>query len=184
MSYIFDRIPFFHCKVRREFTVNLKAYKGKYLDAIAVGVRMQRGLSIYFQVWLQDGVGAGAMFLLPIQALVTKPCKFPESKLVQPWDVFSSDFSCSRIDLFYRSRAYILPNRLPGRYLMTFEFTGNELSENLEQHKAAHLIAMDEGWLCAVPNNRLLIEDLAFLDKGATKKNPGFVSLAPEFYSE
>lgn len=184
MSYIFDKIPFFHCKVRREFTVNLKEYLDEYLDGIAVGVRCQRGLSLYFQIWLQDGVGAGAMFLLPIQALVTKPCQIPDRKLVQPWDVFSSDFSCSRIDLFYRSRAYLLPDHIPGRYLMSFDFIGNELADNLEQHKHLHLVAMDGGWFAAVPNNRLLIEDLAFLDKGVTQENPGFVSLATEFYSE
>ena len=184
MSYIFDKIPYFRCKVRREFTANLLRYEGEYLDAIAVGVRMQRGLSIYFQVWIQDGDGAGAMFLLPIQALVISPCLIPDNNSIQPWDVFSSDFTCCRIELFYRSKAYLLPDRLEGRYMMTFDFTGNELADDLEQHKHLHLMSVDEGWIAAVPNNRILIEDMAFLDKGVTEKRPDFLSLATEFRSE
>jgi hypothetical protein len=184
LSYLFDRIPYFRCQVRREFTTNLKRHHGEYLHGIAVGVRMQRGLSLYFQVWLQAGVGAGAMFLLPIQALVTKPCELPDSNVVQPWDVFSPDFTCARLELFYRSVAYVLPTRARGRYVMTFDFTGNELADDLEQHKHLHLLAMDGGWYAAMPNNRLLIEDLAFLDDGVTHERPDFESLATEFRSE
>lgn len=184
MSYICDRVPFFRCKVRREFTVNLKSHIGEYLDGMAVAVRCQRGLSLYFQVWLQDGPGAGAMFLLPIQALVHRECELPEKKLIQPWDVFSSEFTCFRIDLFHRSRTYLLPGHVPGRYMMSFDFAGNELADDLEQHKHLHLIAVDGGWFAAIPNNRVLIEDRAFLDRGVCRENPGFVSLAPEFFSE
>lgn len=183
MSFIFDEIPYFKCKVRREFTANLLRYQGEYLDAIAVGVRMQRGLSIYFQVWFQDGLGAGAMFLLPIQAIVTKPCELPEKHLIQPWDVFGPTFTCARLNLLYQSKTYVLPERLPGRYLMTFDFTGNELADDLEQHKHLHLISMDDGWFAAVPNNRMLIEDKAFIS-GVTMDRPDFESLVPEFRSE
>jgi len=38
--------------------------------------------------------------------------------------------------------------------------------------------------LAAVPNNRVLIEDLAFLDGGVTTERPDFRSLSTEFYSE
>jgi hypothetical protein len=145
---------------------------------------MQRGMSIYFQVWFQKGVESGAMFLVPIQAIVWKSCDLPESVDIQPWDVFSSEFSCSRIELFNESGAFVLPKRLPGRYMMTFDFTGNELSDDLEQHKMLHLIRVDGGWFSAVPNNRVLIEDMAFLDNGATKERPDFTSLSLQFKSE
>jgi hypothetical protein len=184
MPYIFAPVPYFRAKIRREFTVNLTKHQGEYLNCMIVGVRMQRGLSIYLQAWIQDGYGAGAMFLLPIHAFVTKPCEMPDTNLIQPWDVFSPDFTVTRIELFYRSRAYLLPGHLPGRYLMTFDFTGNELADDLEQHKHLHLLAMDGGWLAAVPNNRCLIEDLAFLDHGVTKERPDFISLEPEYFAE
>ncbi len=184
MSYIFGAIPYFRCLIRQEYTANLKRYHGEFIPAVAVAARMQRGLSIYFQVWLQK-YGAGAMFLLPIQALCFKPCTPPTVQSdVQPWDVFSPHFTCTRIELFHRSRCYQLPSRAPGRYMMTFDFTGNELADDLEQHKHLHLLKMDSGHLVAVPNNRVLIEDTAFLDHGVTKERPDFTSLEPEFYAE
>jgi len=184
VSYIFAPIPYFGCMVRREFTVNLTKHEGEYLNAVAVGVRMQRGLSLYFQTWLMDGYGAGAMFLVPIQAIVTKPCERLPNAEVQPWDVFSPDFTVTRIDLFHRTRMYQLPARKPGRYMMTFDFTGNELADDLEQHKHLHLCALDDGHIIAVPNNRLLVHDPAFIVDGVMKDRPDFISLAPEFFAE
>lgn len=183
MSYIFDRIDYFRCLVRREFTANHKRHKGEYLPAFAVGVRCQRGLALYFQVWFQDPL-PGPMFLLPIHALCFKPCAVPPLGDIQPWDVFSPHFSVSRLDLFHRSRAYVLPRRLPGRYMMTLDFDGSEIAEDMEQHKQLHLVELDCGWLAAVPNNRVLIEDRAFTDNGVIEKRPDFKSLEPTYRSE
>ena len=57
-------------------------------------------------------------------------------------------------------------------------------ADDTEQHKHLHLIRMDEGWLAAVPNNRLLIEDRAFQDLEATKERPDFCTLEREFFAE
>ena len=182
MSYIFDKVPYFKGYVRREFTRNLEDGFGDFLPAVFVGVRCQRGLSLYFQAWL-TGYGAGACFLAPIHACVAKPCEMPPKELIQPWDVFSPDFGVSRIDLFHRSRIYAIPHREPGRYLMTFDFTNNELADDLEQHKHLHLVEFDGGHFGAFPNNRLLFEDLAFFDKVAEEK-PDFAALKAGYYSE
>lgn len=184
MSYIFDKIPYFRCLIRREFTVNHTGHHGEYLKAIAVGVRCQRGLSLYFQTWIVDPYATGAMFLLPIDAICFKPCVSPDKNLIQPWDTFSSDFGVTRLEIFHRSKAYVLPDRAEGRYMMTIDFTGNELADDLEQHKHLHIIKMDGGWLAAVPNNRVLIEDKAFFDNPTTTDKPDFISLEPEYFAE
>lgn len=184
MSYVFDRIPYFRCLVRREFTVNHTAHRGEYLKAVAVGVRCQRGLSLYFQCWIVDAYATGAMFLLPIDALCFTPCEIPKKHLIQPWDVFSPDFGVSRIELFHRTRAFLLPGHHPGRYLFTLDFTGNELADDIDQHKNLHVLKMDGGWLAAVPNNRVLIDDPAFLDNPVCKERPDFQSLEPEYFAE
>lgn len=184
MSHIFDAIPYFKALLRREFTVNLQRHHGQYLPVHVVGVRMVRGRSIWFQTWIQDGYGAGAMFLVPIHALALKPCQRPPTLLVQPWDVFSPHFSVSTIPLFKDTTAYLLPGRHRGRYLMTFDFIGTDLADDIEQHKHLHLLAMEGGWLAAVPNNRVLIEDTAFIEKGVMTEKPDFVSLGHEFWAE
>lgn len=191
MSYIFDQIPYFKCLVRREYLRNLGDGKGEYHPAIAVGVRCQRGLSLYFQVWFtdEDNSLAGAMFLLPIEALCWKQCPPEPTRRVQPWDVFSAHFTVTRLDLFHRSRAWVLEKgrgnkllRFGGRYLFTVDFVGSDLAEDLEQHKHLHVVKMDQGWFGAFPNNRLLIEDTAFAR--ATTTRPPFKTLEREFYAE
>lgn len=184
MSYIFDGIPYFKALLRREFTVNLQRHHGEYLPVHVVGVRMVRGRSIWFQTWIQDGYGAGAMFLVPIHALATKPCKRPPAHLVQPWDVFSPHFTVARIPLFQDTPVHLLPGRLPGRYLMTFDFEGTDLADDIEQHKHLHLLAMQGGWFAAVPNNRVLVEDTAFIERGVMTEKLDFVSLGHEFWAE
>jgi len=183
MSFIYDQIPYFHALLRSEYTKNLKAGFGDYLDVLAVGIRCQRGVSLQFQVWITDGEGAGGMFLVPIEALCTKECPQLPTAQLQPWDSFGSTFSVSRMDLFHRQRCYVLPKREPARYQFTIDFVGNDLSEDPEQHKMLHIVAFDSGHIGAFPNNRLLIHDPAFFDD-VCKERPNFEALAKEFTGE
>ena len=184
MSYIFDKLPhYIKGFVRREYTRNLVDGHGDFIPAVFVGVRCVRGLSLQFQAWFVDGPANGACYLVPIEACVTKPCPVPDKNLVQPWDTFSSEFGIGRIDLFHRSRVYVLPDRAPARYEFTIDFIGTDLADDPEQHKHLHLVRFDAGHLGAFPNNRLLFEDLAFMDAVADKK-PDFVALSHDFFSE
>lgn len=182
MAHIFGEVPYFRCLIRREFTRNMAADAHGYIPAIALAVRCQRGVSLQFQCWLQGEPGAGGMFLVPIQGLCWKPCARPANDVVQPWDVFSPEFGVARMELVHRVRTYVLPERKTGRYLFTIDFTGNALADDAEQHKCLHIIKMDEGWLGAFPNNRLLFEDPAFVM--ATKERPDFEALGHEFCGE
>ncbi len=188
VAYIVGEIPFFDCLVRSEYTRDLKPRAPgdlgpDYYEAIAFGVRCERGKSLYFQTWLQKPAKvAGAMFLLPIEALVWKPCDLQPTATVQPWDVFSSDFGVHTFSLIKESRAYILPARKPARYKFTLDFTGSDLADFPAQHKHAHIVAADEGWFGAFPNNRVLLEDEAFCK--ATCDRPGFQALSPAFRAE
>ena len=184
MSYIFDKLPhYIKGFVRREYTRNLVDGHGDFIPAVFVGVRCVRGLSLQFQAWFVNGSAAGACYLVPIEACVVKPCPMPIKRLIQPWDTFSSEFGIGRIDLFHRSRVYVLPDRAPARYEFTIDFIGTDLTEDPEQHKHLHLVRFDAGHLGGFPNNRLLFEDLAFMNAVADKK-PDFVALSHEFFSE
>lgn len=188
MSYIVGEVPFFDCLVRTEYTRNLRPPKPgsvspDYYEAIAFGVRVQRGMSLYFQTWLQSPANvAGAMFLLPIEALCWKPCERQATATVQPWDLFSSDFGVHAFSLIKDGRALILPDKKPARYKFTIDFTGSDLADYPEQHKSLHVVFSDEGWIGAFPNNRVLIEDPAFTM--ATCEKPDFAALKPAFRAE
>jgi len=59
--------------------------------------------------------------------------------------------------------------RSPGRYLMTFDWADDRMTSNLaetpDQHKCAHLIALENGNFALQPNNRVLLFDPSFTTK-------------------
>ena len=182
MSFIFDAIPYFRCLVRREYTKNFKSGHDEYFEGVAHAVRCVRGDSLLFQTMLTSGEGAGAAFLLPIEALVTKPCPVVDTTIVQPWDVFSSTFGVSELPFVARGKVNVLPDKAPGQYRFTIDFIGSDLAEDPEQHKHLHVIFREDGLITAYPNNRILWSDPAFWT--ITTEKPKFESLSNEFRAE
>ena len=171
MPYILADTPsIVRCLVRAEYTQNHQSGHNSYLRAHILGVRCQEAASLQFQVRFDEPSCAGAMFCLPIQALCWKPCQQPDVELIQPWDTFSSTFTVHEFALWKRGNAHLLnvrdiggyPDRLPARYLFTFDFAGNALADDFEQHKQLHFLQIEAGWFAAVPNNRVLSVDTAF----------------------
>lgn len=190
MSYLIDNIPYFYCMVRREYTQNLKEGHGEHLKALAIAAWCRRGRMLGFQVIFlgkdhedKPNNTGGAMFSqVPIEALVWKDCNFQEPKYIQPWDVFSENFAVVTFELLKDSICYVLPARMPGRYMFTIDFTRSDLADDPDQHKQLHVIKMDAGHFGAFPNNRLIFQDPPFWKIG--EETPRFQALAPEFRSE
>lgn len=182
MAYIYGSIPFFECLARAEYTQNLQAGHGEYLPAIAHAVRCVRGHSLWFQVVFTAQHG-GCAFLLPIEALVHRKTEIaPSAQMVQPWDVFSSDFGAHEASFVARGAVSVLPDRTRAQYRFTLDFAGSDLAEHPEQHKALHVVFRADGLIGAYPNNRLLWHDPAFWE--VTTERPPFESLSGEFRAE
>lgn len=179
--YIYGSIPFFECLARAEYTRNRKDRHGEFYPAVAHAVRCVRGHSLWFQVIFTER-HAGAAFMLPIEALVSKPCPPAPTAAVQPWDVFSSDFGVSADTFTARGALEVLPARTLAQYRFTIDFAGSDLAEHPEQHKALHVVFREDGVIGAYPNNRLLWSDPAFWT--TTTERPDFESLAGEFRAE
>lgn len=184
MPYLTSPVPYFRCLDRREYTRNLKDRHGEFIPAIAYGVRCVRGQSLWFQCMFMESSPnntGGASFLLPIEALVTKPCPKPDAMTyIQEWDTFSSDFGICQFDFI--SACYALPGRVPARVLFTIDFTGTDLADDSEQHKCLHVCALENGLIGAFPNNRLLFRDDAVWQ--LMDQAPDFVSLSGDFWAE
>lgn len=209
MAYIFSSIPYFRALARREYTTAFTSGHGEYLPVVAHGVRCVRGSSLFFQCMMTEK-WAGAAYLLPIEALVTKPVELPRKASgigylvshdalsadeirrdgssavdrthIQPWDCFSADFGICELDFVKRGRVTVLPGKIDGRYRFTIDFTNTDLADDLEQHKHLHVCELDNGLICAVPNNRLLWHDPAFWE--TTTERPDFKALGGEFRAE
>ena len=195
MAYIYGSVPFFECLVRTEYTRNHKSGHGEYLPAVVHAVRCVRGHSLWFQaIFTQQH--AGCAFLLPIEALVTKPCPSVETRVVEPWDAFSSEFGVcadpfvargvvevSDPEVRWPSGELRWPSRrVRAEYRFTIDFAGTDLAEHPEQHKSLHVVFREDGLIGAYPNNRLLWHDPAFWT--VTTERPPFESLGGEYRAE
>jgi|SRR5262245_10930736 len=182
VSYIYGSIPFFECLVRAEYTRDRKDRHGEFYPAVAHAVRCVRGSSLWFQC-IFTAQHAGAAFVLPIEALVTRPVATPPNATTsQPWDVFSSDFGVCQDTFVHRGAITVLPAVVGAQYRFTLDFAGTDLAEYPDQHKSLHVVFRDDGLVGAYPNNRLLWHDPAFWK--TTTEKPDFLSLSGEFRSE
>lgn len=189
MPFIMGSIPYFHCFVRREYTRNLIDRHGEFVPAVAYGIRCVRGHSPWLQTMLMEPEApspnstGGAAFMVPIEAVVHQPCPMPEDMTyVCPWDVFSSTFGVVELEFTARGAVFALPEKRPGQYLFTVDFSGSDLADDPLQHKSLHFCKLEGGLIGAFPNNRLLWRDDAFWK--VMDQRPDFQSLSGEFRAE
>lgn len=181
MAYLLASIPYFRCLIRREYVRDLQDGHGDYLEATAVGVMCVRGDSLQFQVVLHEPL-AGCGFLLPIEALCTKPCAPAPTKVLQPWDVFSSDFGVCELTTLRRAAVKLLKDNCQAEYRFTLAFTGNDLADDPAQRKFLHVVLREDGLIGAYPNNRIVFIDRALF--GDLTEKPDFMTLTKEFRAE
>ncbi len=189
MSLFLASIPFFDVLVRREYTRDLKDGHGDYLSGKAFGVQCRRGRMLGFQVAF-DGYdqadnavpSGGAMFILPIRALCSRPCNEADIPDIAPWDCLSDEFSVVTLELIEEMRVHALPLRLPGRYMFSVQYGRSDLADDATQHKQHHVCRLDGGWFACLPNNRLLLDDAALFKP--TTDRPDFLPLSHTFSGE
>lgn len=161
-------IPSFDCFVRAKYLYNLESHENDFVKARAFGISSIQGRALGFHVL--DEVGA-VIWRLPISALVMKK-DAPDLPLdhLQLWDCFSPHVTVTEFDhLVGRYCQAILKDgsKHEGNLLFTVDWYGNEYAEGVGEsgHKSAHIIALKNGCLCALPNNRILWADPGVIDK-------------------
>lgn len=184
MATILGSIPYIDCLVRKEYTQDLQAGAGEYIEAKAIGVLCIRGDSLQFQVVMKEPY-AGCAFLLPIEALVTRPCPpAPSTKIVQPWDCFSSEFGVCELATVRRGAVKLLKDGVLGEYRFSIAFTGSDLADDPAQRKLLHVVLREDGLVGAYPNNRMVFLDRALFGDLEPETRLEFTTLSREFRAE
>lgn len=181
MAYILASIPYFRCLVRREYLRDLEDGHGEFLEATAIAVHCVRGDSLHFQVVLHEPL-AGCAFLVPIEALATKPCPPAETRVIEPWDGFSSEFGVCELTTVRRGAVRLIKDGALAEYRFTLAFTGTDLADDPLQRKLLHVVAREDGPIGAYPNNRCIFLDRALF--GDLTAKPDFKTLGKEFRAE
>ena len=165
MSYLNANIPPIYCKIRREYLYDLQKHHGETEDCVVVGIASIPGRAILFHALLTNG----AMYWrLPIAAFVQRDSNPVHQDIedLELWNSFSYYPSVSTFDFLIGQRCKYLGKDkkfIHAEYLFTIDWAhpepnilDTEHSEIPDQHKCAHILALDNGNFAAQPNNRII----------------------------
>jgi len=168
MAYLNANIPPIYCKIKTEYLYDMDMDKKGERECVVFGLASISGRALLFHALLPNGA---VYYRLPISAFFQK--RFSRSEVpdmsvdqLQLWNCFSYwpsvhvfDFLAG-VDGKYRGKD---KNFYPGNYLFTVDWAHPEPnildvehSQIPQEHKCAHILALDNGNYAAQPNNRIL----------------------------
>ena len=168
MAYLNANIPATYAQVRREYLYDLKEHHGEVEDCLLFGFASITGRPILFHAIMENGA---IFYRLPISAFVQRGFdvkKVPRMRLdeLELWNCFSYYPSVTSFDVLDgQSGKFIGKDKkwYPGAYLFTVDWAHPESnivdtdhSEIPQEHKCAHILALENGNYAAQPNNRLI----------------------------
>ena len=157
-------IPVFEALVRREFLHDLQSHQGEVEPVAVFGLASVPGRILAFHVMTQTG----AQFArIPLHALCWKhPAPLRQISDLQLWDCYSEEVSVHRFAWLEGKRCKIIRSQDRGVYLFTVDWWTDtaKIAGDLG-HKNAHVVRLDDGNFAALPNNRLVWADPAWVTK-------------------
>ena len=168
MAYLNANVPPIYCNVRKEYLYDLKKHQDESEECIIFGVASISGRALLFHIMLPNGA---VYYRLPISAFFQK--NFSRSQVpnmrvdeLQLWNCFSYWPSVHTFDFLAGVEGKYLGKDkkfYTGQYLFTIDWAhpetnilNTEHSEIPQEHKCAHIIALDNGNYAAQPNNRII----------------------------
>ena len=168
-------IPYLRCLVRLPFVSGGDGYEEGY----AFGVQSVPGRALGFHVMLRSGAHYRNV---PIHALALRECEARPLGDCELWDCFSYRPSVTVFSYLrdHEAECYLRSGKVGGTYLFTvdwlpdsWERPGFTLSP--EQNKCAHVLALDDGNLAALPTNRIAWKDAYFCGSSPNPRAAGYV---------
>jgi hypothetical protein len=168
VAYLNANTPPIYCKIRTEYLYDMDQSRKGERDCVIFGITSITGRAILFNIMLSNGA---CYWRLPISAFFQKSFsrkQVPDMSLneLELWNCFSYYPSVHRFDWLdgvdgkFRGKD---KKFYPGTYLFTIDWghpepniLNTEHSEVPQEHKCAHILALDNGNYAAQPNNRIL----------------------------
>ena len=167
MAYLNANIPVIYCQIRREYLYDLEQHEGEAEDCMVFGITSMPGRALLFHAIMQNG---GVYYRLPITAFVqngfdVKNVPRPRLDELELWNCFSYYPAITVYDALTVAGKYWGKDGKwhTGSYLFTVDWAhpdsnivDTDHSEVPQEHKCAHIMALDDGNYAAQPNNRIL----------------------------
>ena len=167
MAYLNANIPVIYCQIRREYLYDLKRHHGEVEDCMVFGIASMSGRPLLFHALMENG---GVYYRLPISAFIQHGFEakdVPRMQLheLELWNCFSYYPNVIAFDALTTSGKYLGKDKkwYRGSYLFTIDWAhpdsnivDTDHSEVPQEHKCAHIMALENGNYAAQPNNRIL----------------------------
>ena len=167
MAYLNANIPATYAQVRREYLYDLSGHVGEAEDCVIFGMASLSGSAILFHAIMENGA---VFYRLPISAFIQRGFdvqEVPRPRLdeLELWNCFSYYPSVICFDALSVAGKYWGKDKKwhTGSYLFTVDWAhpdsnivDTDHSEVPQEHKCAHIMALDDGNYAAQPNNRIL----------------------------
>ena len=168
MAYLNANIPTIYCKIRTEYLYDMDMDKRGEQDCVVFGMSSISGRAILFNIMLPNGA---CYWRLPISAFFQKHLsrsKVPDISVdeLELWNCFSYWPSVHCFDWLAGVNGKYLgldKKFYKGQYLFTVDWAhpetnilNTEHSEIPQEHKCAHIMALENGNYAAQPNNRII----------------------------
>ena len=168
MAYLNANIPPIYCKIRTEYLYDMDEKRRGEEDCVIFGMASISGRALLFHIMLPNGA---VYYRLPIAAFFQKHLsrdQVPDMRTdeLQLWNCFSywPSVHCfdwlAGIDGKFRGKDKKFYH---GQYLFTIDWAhpetnilNTEHSEIPQEHKCAHIMALENGNYAAQPNNRII----------------------------
>ena len=161
MSYLNANIPPIYCKIRKEYLYDLREHQGETEDCVVFAIASIPGRAILFHALLTNGA---IYWRLPISAFLQGrnsgtvhqgEMESPDLEDLELWNSFSYYPAITTFDFLIGQRCKYLGKDkkfIHGEYLFTIDWAhpepnilDTEHSEIPDQHKCAHILALDNG---------------------------------------
>jgi hypothetical protein len=164
-------IPAFQALCRRSHFTKIEEDEGAFDNVWVFGIQSVGGKILTFHVMTDYGMLRSRV---PISEIFfKKPYQDLPTHFKQLWDCFSEDVNVTRFDYMVGKRCEVVLKdsvKVWATYMFTVDWFNNPYSENPSDYKCAHILAADDGYLLAMPNNRIYWKDMNWI----TKPFPGY----------
>ncbi len=177
MSYLNSNIPPIYCKIRKEYLYDFERHHNESEECVIFGLASITGRAILFHCLLPNGA---VYYRLPISAFFQKHydrAQVPNmsTDFLELWNCFSYYPSVTSFSFLTGQKGKFIgkdKKLYSGEYLFTVDWghpepniLDTDHSEIPQEHKCAHIMALENGNFCAQPNNRILWNINSFTTK-------------------
>lgn len=159
-------IPAFQALCRRSHLTKDEGDYYNYDNVWVFGIQSVGGKILTFHVMTDYGMLRSRV---PISEIfINEPEVDIPAHFKQLWDCFSETVVVTRFDYLVDKRCQVVlkdKTQPWGTYMFTVDWYDNPYSENPSDYKCAHVIKADDGYLMAMPNNRIFWKDMNWITK-------------------